>query len=70
MTDRCRQERTAALRRLIEDAEASGVSECSAEEVLAEAQAVSDELRREAGSTAAVRRGARPPSFSILMQED
>ncbi len=48
MTDRCRQERTAALRRLIEDAEASGISECSAEEVFAEARALSDERRRRA----------------------
>ena len=30
--DRCRQERLEALRRLIEDAEASGISECNAEE--------------------------------------
>jgi len=29
MTDRCRQERTAALRWLIEDTEASGISESS-----------------------------------------
>ena len=46
--DRCRQERLAALRQLIEDAEASGISECSAEEVFAEARALSDERRRKA----------------------
>ena len=40
--DRCRQERLAALRRLIEDAEASGISECSAEEIFAEARALLD----------------------------
>ena len=35
-----------ALRRLIEDAEASGISECSAKELLAEVRALSDERRR------------------------
>jgi hypothetical protein len=33
MTAQCRQERTAALRRLIEEAEASGISECSVNEI-------------------------------------
>ena len=47
MTDRCREQRTAALRRLIEDAEASGISECGVEEVFAEARALSDEARRQ-----------------------
>lgn len=51
MTDRCREERTAALRRLIEDAEASGISECSVEEVFAEARALSDERRRRVAET-------------------
>ena len=46
--DRCRQERLEALRRLIEDAEASGISECSVEEVFAEARTLSDERRRQA----------------------
>ena len=48
MTDRCREQRTAALRRLIEDAEASGISECNAEEVFAEGRVLSDERRRKA----------------------
>jgi len=48
MTDRCREEQTAALRRLIEDAEASGISECSSGEVFADARALSDERRRRA----------------------
>jgi hypothetical protein len=46
MTDRCRQERTAALRRLIEDAEASGISESSVDQVSAKARALLDERRR------------------------
>ena len=62
MTDRCREERTAALRRLIEDAEASGISECSVEEAVAEARALSDERRGEATSAAEGRSGVRPPS--------
>ena len=45
--DGCRQERLAALRQLIEDAEASGISECSAEEIFAEARALADERRRQ-----------------------
>ena len=48
LMDRCRQKRLAALRRLIEEAEASGISECSAEEVFAEARALSDERARQA----------------------
>ena len=48
--DRCRQERLAALRRLIEDAEASGISECSAEEIFAEARTLSGERRGKAVS--------------------
>ena len=43
MTDRCREKRTAALRRLIEDAEASGISECSVYEILAEARTLAAE---------------------------
>ena len=62
MTDRCREERTAALRRLIEDAEASGISECSVEEVFAEARALSDERRRRADSVASGRISVRPKS--------
>jgi len=46
MTDRCREDRSAALRRLIEDAKASGISECSVEEIFAEARALADERRR------------------------
>ena len=61
MTDQCREERTAALRRLIEDVESSGISECSVEEVFAEARALADERRR-AGSAVAVRSGAPPKS--------
>ena len=49
MTDRCREKRTAALRRLIEDAEASGISECSVEEIFAEARALSDKRKRKGG---------------------
>ena len=56
--DRCRQERLEALRRLIEDAEASGISECSAEEVFAEARALSDERRRQAAEN--VNKGGIP----------
>jgi hypothetical protein len=52
MTDRCRQERTAALRRLIEEAEASGITECSVEEAYAEARALPGERRRQAAETA------------------
>jgi hypothetical protein len=52
VTDRCREERTAALRRLIEDAEASGISECSVEEVFAEARALSDERARQRDAAA------------------
>ena len=58
--DRCRQERLAALRRLIKDAEASGISECSVEEVFAEARALSNERRGEATSPAEGRSGVRP----------
>lgn len=47
MPDRWRQKRTAALRRLIEDVEASGISECRFEEVFAEARALSDERGRQ-----------------------
>ena len=61
MTDRCREERTAALRRLIEDAEASGISECSVEEVFAEARALSDERLRQRDAVAERRADMRPP---------
>ena len=62
--DRCRQERLAALRRLIEDAEASGISECNAEEVFAKARALSDERaarrgRRSTGAAACGRLAAQ-----------
>ena len=54
--DRCRQKRLEALRRLIEDAEASGISECSVEEIFAEARALSEEpserLKREMSTLA------------------
>ena len=60
MTDRCREERTAALRRLIEDAEASGISECSVEEILAEARALADERRRPADSRVEEQSGVHP----------
>jgi hypothetical protein len=43
VTDRCREERKAALRRLIEDAEASGISEGSVEAILAEARVLPKE---------------------------
>ena len=58
--DRCRQERLEALRRLIEDAEASGISECSVEEFIVEARALSDERRCHANSAAEGRSGVRP----------
>lgn len=48
MTDRCREVRMAALQRLIEDAEASRISDCSVEEICAEARALTDECRRRA----------------------
>ena len=57
--DRCRQERTAALRRLIEDAEASGISGSSVEEVFAEARALSDERARQRDAAADGRNGVR-----------
>jgi hypothetical protein len=60
--DRCRQERLAALRGLIEDAEASGISKCSVEEVFAEARALSDERARQRDAAAERRNGVRPPS--------
>jgi hypothetical protein len=62
VTDRCRQERTAALRRLIEDAEASGITDCSVDEILAEARALPNERRREAESADEGRTGVRSPT--------
>jgi|GEM_PF-2312869 len=60
MTDRCRQERTAALRRLIEDAEASGISECRVDDIFAEALPLSDEHRWRAAEK--VKKGGAPPA--------
>jgi hypothetical protein len=60
MTDRCREERTAALRRPIEDAEASGISACSVDEDFAEARALLDERRCRIDSAAEVRSDVRP----------
>lgn len=61
LMDGCRQERLAALRRLIEDAEAGGISEGSVEEVFADAPASSDERGRQAGSAVKGRSDARAP---------
>ena len=49
--DRCRQERLAALRRLIEDAEASGISDYGVEEVFAEGRVLSDDRASQRGVT-------------------
>ena len=59
--DRCRQERLEALRRLIEDAEASGISECSVEEIFAEARALAEARRCRAAQKDKKR--AVPPFF-------
>ena len=61
MTDRCRQERKAALRRLIEDAEASGISDQSVDEIFAEARALSDEGARQRDAAVEGRSGVRSP---------
>ncbi len=47
--DREARERSGALRRLIEEAEASGITESSVEEIFAEARALSDERARQRG---------------------